>query len=123
MTYSSLQYTVFNFFFLGGGGGGFTGSVSFVLYIIYQSWKPVGRFTMVLGGVSVLQACKFNTNNAIKFHKCFGKKIVPNFYQKMFFNILKKTRHAQENCCLISFKQVRITNDISDKTYRSAESK
>ena len=30
-----------------------------------------------------------------------------------------KTAHAQENYCSISFKKVRITNDISNKTYRS----
>ena len=34
--------------------------------------------------------------------------------------MIGKIVHAQENYCQISFREVRITNDISNKTYKSA---
>ena len=34
----------------------------------------------------------------------------------------RKTVHGQQNCCLDSFRQVAITNDTQNKTYRSDES-
>ena len=37
------------------------------------------------GDVSVLKVFKLNTNYAIKFYKCSGKKLLPNIYQKIFF--------------------------------------
>ena len=37
--------------------------------------------------VSVLQLCKFNTNCAIEFYKCSGKKILMNVYKKMWLKI------------------------------------
>ena len=39
------------------------------------------------GDISVLRACNLNTNYAIKFHKCSGKKRLLNVHQKMFLNI------------------------------------
>ena len=39
------------------------------------------------GDVSVLKVCKLNTNYAIKFYKCSGKKLLLNVNQKMFFDI------------------------------------
>ena len=39
------------------------------------------------------------------------------------FSWIGKTVHTQENCRKISFKQLGITEDISNKTSRFAESK
>ena len=38
------------------------------------------------GDVSVLKVCKLNKNYAIKFYKCFVKKLLPNVRQKMLFD-------------------------------------
>ena len=39
------------------------------------------------GDVSVLKVCKLNTNYAIKFYKCSGKKDMLNVHQKMLFDV------------------------------------
>ena len=37
--------------------------------------------------VSAFKPCKLNTNYAIKFYKCSGKKLLPNVHQEMFLDI------------------------------------
>ena len=51
-----------------------TGSISKNIYIYHIS-TSAGECASILGDVSVLKVCKLNTNYAIQFYYCSGKKI------------------------------------------------
>ena len=62
---------------------------------------PVGKFTTIFGDVSVLHVCKFNTNYAIKFHNCSGKKILLYVSQKMLLKMWRElVKHSVVLGCL-----------------------
>ena len=56
-----------------------------ISFIRFGSMKV--RLQSFFGVVSVLKVCKLDTNYDIIFHMCSGKKLLPNVYRKMFFDI------------------------------------
>ena len=54
-----------------------------ISFIRFGSLKV--KLQSFVGDVSVLKVFKLNTNYAIKFCKCSGKKLLPNVHNKMFF--------------------------------------
>ena len=56
-----------------------------ISFIRFGSLKV--RLQSFFRDVSVLKVCKLIKNYAIEFYKCSRKKLLPNVYQKMFFDI------------------------------------
>ena len=53
-----------------------------MLFVTFGSLKV--KLQLFFGDVSVLKVRNMNTNYAIKFYVCSGKKILPNVHQRCF---------------------------------------